>query len=115
MSPYIFALCMERVSYLIQTEISLKRWIPFKLRQFQASHVFYVDDVVLFGATTLDNLGHMVSTLKRFGDASGLHIYILKSRLIFPKMLHHKLRHVLSHSVHIPALITFDKYLGVSL
>ena len=87
----------------------MKCWIPSKLRHFQASHLFYADDAVLFWAAALDNLGHMVSTLKQFGAASGLHINILKSRLIFPRTLHHKLRRILSHSVHILASPSFGK------
>jgi len=70
---------------------------------------------VLFGAAILDNIGNMASTLKRIGAASGLHINILKSRLIFPKTLHHKLTRVLSHSVRIPASTSFGKYLGIPL
>ena len=115
LSPYIFTLCMERLSRMIQYEVDQKRWIPFQLRNFQASHIFYADDVVLFGAATLGNLGNMIATLRKFGQASGLHINILKSRLIFPKTLHHCLRRILSHSVRIPASTSFGKYLGVPL
>jgi len=57
----------------------------------------------------------MVSILKKFGEASGLEINALKSRLIFPKSLHLKLRHVLSHSIHIPTSTSFGKYLGIPL
>jgi len=73
---------MERLSCLIQYEILHQRSVPFKTRNFQASHVLSVDDVVLFGAATLANLSNMISTLKK--QASSLGINILKSRLIFP-------------------------------
>ena len=49
LSSYIFVLCMERLSLLIEVEVDQHRWIPFKLRNFQASHLFYADDVILFG------------------------------------------------------------------
>ena len=55
----------------------------------------------------------MISTLKRFGDASDLCINIPKSRLIFPKTLHHRLRCSYLIGVHIPASIAFGKYLGI--
>ena len=77
--------------------------------------MFYADDVVLFGAATLDNLGNMISTLRKFGQVSGLTLNVLKSLLIFPKSLHHRLRRILAHSVHIPASTSFGKYLGIPL
>jgi len=106
---------MERLSRLRQFEVVHNRWVPFKIRNFQASHIFYADDVVLFGAATLDNLGTMISTLRNFGQASGLCLNILKSRLIFPKALHHRLRRIWAHSVHISASTSFGKYLGIPL
>ena len=76
----------------------------------------YEDDVILFGAAILENLDNMISILKKFGIASGLEINILKkSRLTFPKALHHHLRKILSNSIHILASTSFDKYLGVPL
>jgi len=51
LSPYIFTLCMERLSRLIQYKVLHWRWVAFKIRSFQASHVFYEDDVVLFGGS----------------------------------------------------------------
>ena len=56
-----------------------------------------------------------MSALKKFGQASGLEINISKSWLTFPKSLHHRLRKILSHSVHIPATTSFGKYLGIPL
>lgn len=103
---------MERLSRIIQNEVECKRWILFKIRSFQASHLFYADDVTLFGAATLDNLGNMMGTLKKFGTIFGLHINVLKSRLIFPNALNHRLRRILSKSVDIPASTAFGKYLG---
>jgi len=70
---------------------------------------------VLFGAAALPNLGVTMSALKKFGQASGLEINISKSWLTFPKSLHHRLRKILSHSVHIPATTSFGKYLGIPL
>jgi len=57
----------------------------------------------------------MISTLTKFGTASGLRINILKSLPIFPGSLHHRLRRILSHFVHIPTSTSFGKYLGVPL
>lgn len=53
-----------------------KHWTPFKLCSFQAFHLFYADDVILFGAATLDNLGNVITTIGRFGQLSGLNISV---------------------------------------
>ena len=37
LSPYIFALCMERLSQLTHYEVVHNGWIPFKICNFQAS------------------------------------------------------------------------------
>ena len=74
-----------------------------------------MDDVILFGTATLENLGNMISILKKFRTALGLGINVLKSCLIFPKALHHHLRKILSDSVHIPASTAFSKYFGIPL
>lgn len=71
---------MERLSRIIQNEVECKRWIPFKIRSFHASHLFYADDVILFGVATLDNLGNMIGTLKKFGTIFGLNLVLFSLR-----------------------------------
>ena len=53
LSPYIFVLCMEKLSHIIQHKVQEKVWrsiqicyhSPFK------SHIFFVDDLILSGET----------------------------------------------------------------
>ena len=106
---------MERLSRIVHDKVINKRWRPFQLRTFHVSHLFYADDVILFGVAALDNLGNMIRTIRIFGQISGLYINIQKSRLIFPKSLHHRLHRILSKSVHVLASTAFGKYLGVPL
>lgn len=50
LSPYIFVLCMEKVSHLIQFVVEVGDWKPIRASQDGpfVSHLFFVDDHILF-------------------------------------------------------------------
>ncbi|XP_048490396.1 uncharacterized protein LOC125492264 [Beta vulgaris subsp. vulgaris] len=81
LSPYIFVLCMERLSLLIQQKLDLKLWKPLMItKDIGLSHLFYADDVFLFGRASCDNLDLMMEVLNDFvlqsdfGKYLGVHI-----------------------------------------
>jgi len=65
---------MEQLSRLIDIEVNQKEWTPFSIRGFSISHVFYADDVVLFGRASIENVNKMLGVLSEFGRASRLSI-----------------------------------------
>ena len=50
LSPYIFFLCMEKLSHLIQSAVDYGYWKAVKASQSgpKISHLFFVDDLILF-------------------------------------------------------------------
>ena len=49
-SPYIFILCMERLSHLINLTVENKLWKPFKIARngLAISHLCFTDYLILF-------------------------------------------------------------------
>ena len=50
LSPYIFVLCLERLSQLINQNVEDNRWKPFSVRrnELRISHLCFADDMFLF-------------------------------------------------------------------
>ena len=50
-SPYIFTLCMERLNHIILDAMADHQWNPIQLkaRGPPLSHLFFADNLVLFG------------------------------------------------------------------
>ncbi|CAN0916841.1 LINE-1 retrotransposable element ORF2 protein [Linum grandiflorum] len=50
LSPYLFTLCIERLSQMIMSAVSSTDWKPIKLAPngVSLSHIFFADDLVLF-------------------------------------------------------------------
>lgn len=50
LSPYIFILCIERLSNLINREVDKGNWKPIRFGRDKPkiSHLFFVNDVILF-------------------------------------------------------------------
>ena len=51
LSLYIFVLCMEKLSHIIQQKLFDKAWSPIKISKGgpDISHLFFADDLILFG------------------------------------------------------------------
>lgn len=55
MYPYLFILCIEKLSHLINEAIILKRWNPFNWMRNGSiiSHlIFFIDDIILLYEAT---------------------------------------------------------------
>lgn len=56
-SPYLFALAMEKLGHAINFAISNGEWKPIKMGRNgpSLSHLFFADDMVLFGEASVEN------------------------------------------------------------
>ena len=58
LSPYLFVLCMERLSQLIVKEVQDGRWKAIQLGKDgpPISHIFFADNLVLFAKASMDQV-----------------------------------------------------------
>ena len=85
LSPYLFALCLERLSQLIDHAVSNKQWLSFPITRNGPllSHVFYAGDLVLIGQATEENTKTIMECLNIFCSISGQKVNSSKSKLFF--------------------------------
>lgn len=107
LSPYLFVLCMEPLSHLIQDYVNMKQWCPVKLgrRGPPLSHLFFADGIFLFAEATLEQAYFIKEILDVFCAHSGQKVSSSKLVVFFSKNVSSRL---------LGFNITFDlgKYLG---
>lgn len=84
-------------------------------KNIKLSHVFYADDVFLFGSATTDNMTMIMNTQNKFSTSSGLQINMRKSSLIFPLHMSHVVHNSIALIYRFTHTSTFEKYLGVDI
>ncbi|CAN0877256.1 LINE-1 retrotransposable element ORF2 protein [Linum grandiflorum] len=117
LSPYLFTLCVERLSNLIMEKISEGTWAPFSLGRGgpALSHLFFADDLVLFGNATIDQCLAIKDCLDRFCEASGQVVSNEKSRIFFSKNVSPSLRRSICNSLTFHETHDLGRYLGVPI
>lgn len=85
LSPYLFVLCMEKLSLTISEAVQNNYWKPVQVSKNgpRFSHLFFADDVLLFSKATCDQGRLIADIFNKFGSASGLKINCSKSRALF--------------------------------
>lgn len=85
LSPYLFIICMEYLSQLIELKCVDKSWNPVKTSRsgLPFSHLFFADDLVLFAHANPKNCLAIKEMLNDFCANSGQTISAAKSRVFF--------------------------------
>ncbi|KAL5760892.1 hypothetical protein ACOSQ2_019730 [Xanthoceras sorbifolium] len=73
LSPYIFVLCMEKLSHIITQKTREGEWRSIKLSRGgpEVSHLFFADDLILFGQASSRQAKVMKHCLDTFCRCSG--------------------------------------------
>ena len=81
LSPYLFVICMEFLSHDILKAVELNNWKPVSISRNgpTLSHLFLVDDVLLFTKDTRSQAIMVEGILTNFANMSGLKVNITKS------------------------------------
>ena len=81
LSPYIFILCMEYLSHLIEQKYVEGSWIPLKASRDNLgfSHLLFADDIILFCKVGHDTCDAIFDVLNKFCPESGQKISLEKS------------------------------------
>ncbi|XP_057747786.1 uncharacterized protein LOC130966983 [Arachis stenosperma] len=117
LSPYIFVLCIERLSHLINKLIHEKQWEPIMLSRGgpKISHLCFADDLVLFAKADMKQVQIIKNALSLFCGCSGQKVNLGKSCVFFSSNVNHNTRHHLSQELGINLTVNLGKYLGVPL
>lgn len=89
LSPYLFVLCMERLSAIINQKVLQKKWLGITSSKNGPcfSHLFFADDILLFGKATDNQCEVMLEVLNMFCEKSGQLVSGDKSKIcISPNM-----------------------------
>lgn len=85
LSPYIFILCMEYLSRLIEQKCVEGAWVPLKASRDNLgfSHLLFTDDIILFNKVGNDTCGAISEVLSKFCLELGQKISLDKSQIYF--------------------------------
>ncbi|XP_024632727.1 uncharacterized protein [Medicago truncatula] len=114
LSPYLFILCMEKLSVAIQDAVLQGSWEPIHIINDgpQISHLLFADDVLLFTKAKSSQLQFITNLFDRFSRASGLKINISKSRAYYSSGTPNGKINNLTAISGIQSTTTLGKYLG---
>lgn len=114
-SPLIFVLCIERLSHIILNAVNDSSWKGIKLSRngTHLSHLFFADDIVLFGEATIEQAEVMNKCLRLFCDHSGQKVNTQKSSIFFSKNINLELQQKIVEISGIPKVEDMGKYLGI--
>ena len=117
LSPYIFILCMEYLSYLIQDEVTQGNWKGVKTSRNSPTftYLFFADDLILFAKATRKNCNTGNEVLNLFCEAFGQKISTSKSKIFLPHYLDHNRFGFLEGKLGLKISKSFKKYLGVPI
>lgn len=113
LSPYLFVICMELLSHIIQTEVQAGTWKPIKIEDVQLSHLFFADDLILFAEATTIQGGLVRQCLDTFCNVSGEKVNYEKSTFLFSRSVSATTKQEVSDTLSIPTTNEFGNYLGV--
>ncbi|XP_061363985.1 uncharacterized protein LOC133307489, partial [Gastrolobium bilobum] len=87
LSPYLFVLCMEKLTHLILDEVTVGNWHPIRAGRSgpPISHLMFADDIILFAEASLSQLNCIVNCLEKFSLMSGQNVSIEKSCIYFSR------------------------------
>lgn len=117
MSPYLFLLCMEKLSLHIQDLVDMGLWKPIHLARNSPgiSHLLFADDILLFAHANVTQVQVISEAFHNFSAASGLKVNLDKSRMLCSKKVSRVRRDQFTAISQIRSAASLGKYLGVNL
>ena len=87
LSPYIFVLCIERLSHGISQAVREGCWKPIRLvkRGTPLTHLFFADDLLLFAEASIDQAYIIDAVLENYCRSSEAKVNKSKTKVFFSK------------------------------
>jgi hypothetical protein len=93
-SPYLFVLCMDKLSHLIIHAVNSGKWRGIKAGREgpMVSHLMFADDLLLFGEATEKQMQCVLDNLNQFCNLSGQEVSYEKTSILFSKNVRRSMR-----------------------
>jgi hypothetical protein len=116
-SPYLFVLCMDKLSHLIMHAVDTGAWHTFRAGRHGpfVSHLMFADDLLLFGEATENQMNCVIDILDQFCTMSGQEVSHEKTSILFSKNVTRGVKNKLVHLSTFRETSSLGKYLGVPL
>ncbi|XP_028080539.1 uncharacterized protein LOC114282098 [Camellia sinensis] len=116
LSPYLYVLCLERLSNMISFQADHKTWkgVETSRKGPKLTHLFFADDLMLFGQAT-SNCSTIMKVMNEFCDIPGLKINHHKSKLFVSPNIERRSAKEMSNKTGIPLTSDLGRYLGVPI
>ena len=117
MSPYIFNICLEYLTSLINHACEEKKWTPFWVGKDKVpvSHLLFTDDLLLFGRVDEQTAFQVREVLENFSTESGQKINETKSRLIFSPNTPDDFKTLFQETINVEESRNLGLYLGLPI
>ncbi|PNY15946.1 ribonuclease H, partial [Trifolium pratense] len=116
-SPYLFVLCLDKLSHLISQAVHEGKWKPMKAGRSGPliSHLMFADDLLLFAQASEDQMREVMHILDIFCSMSGQEVSQEKTSIMFSKNVQQHTRDQLANISGFRVTQSMGKYLGVPL
>ena len=117
LSPYIFIICAEGLSVLLQDYEARGRIHGYKMARtaLSISHLFFADDSFLFFKATMQESGKIKECIKLYEKASRQFINLQKSSISFSNNTFEKQKEEICHLLQVSRTMDHGTYLGLPL
>jgi hypothetical protein len=115
MSPYLFVLCMDKLSHLIAEAVEDGQWKPMRAGRNGPliSHLMFADDLLLFSQATDESMMVVMNVLQNFCSMSGQQVNYDKSSIFISRNVSVAKRASLTIQSGLKETTQLGKYLGV--
>ncbi|XP_024042019.1 uncharacterized protein LOC112099143 [Citrus clementina] len=117
LSPYIFVLCIERLSHGIIQAVNQGRWKPIRLTRIGTplSHLFFADDLLLFLEASYGQVAVLNDVVENFCRSSDAKVSNQKTQVFFSKIVPVTLTSGIGKALGLSVTNNLGRYLGMPL